>query len=587
MAAAPSSYGRLVKAALTTLVLTLLAISFASIGSTSGYSLFERDGERRAGPNVSVAYGKILDPLERIRIVLHSAPRGTERHDVPVIGTLLPHEMVPTQKDPAKSLALAIQAALFAAFGLMVLWWGRDRASLWLGVTCATLAPELITLYGFVPETWMLLCRIAADLLTFVAFYALFAMADSVALESLPVNDRMRGALGAARAGVILVIAAVAVPDLAEMLLPVAFGTAAPAALVRAGDLATTVCWSVVFCLLPLIVLGLSSLRATSGERRKRSQIIFITTLAGLSGVAFSVATELARGAAPHFEQWWFTLLLVPIGFIVVIRAFGVIDVQVIVSRILLVSAMTILIGLAIFVTEGFVHAILDEWLKPKDESQKRQFDAVLQFVVGFVLVLVFGSLHHRIDRGLEKIVFRRRDRAISKLREFGEHRAAEFVEVTTLWESTAALVSETLGSAAVAIYESGDDAYQLVLSVGSAPWPTCLVEDDPRFDPKHAAESDAYLFRLEVGGTDLGALGVHPRSSTMEPVYDKEEVEALEELAHATAEATLTIRVRQFTSFAQDVADGRVTEADARKRATALRDVFSAFAVSKPEPET
>ena len=564
---------RLVAIGLTTAVLLLLAISFASIGRTSGYMLFRSGVAQRAGPGVTVAYDAVTDPLERIRIVLHAAPRGGEARPVPVRGDAAAYEMVPTAKDTAKSVALAAQAALFAAFGLIVLWWGKDRASLWLGVCCASLAPELVTLYGFVPEALMLICRVAADVLTFVAFYALYAMADVVADDALRRDDPARLLLLPTRCIVLCVIAVAAPADLAGLLLPVLRGVAAPAALLRAGGLATTICWSVIFCLLPLALLAVAALRASSDVERKRARIILATTVAGLSGVGFSIARELSSGAAPHFEALWFTLLLIPIGFIVVIRAFGVIDIQVIVSRILVISVMTLIIGLAITMTEMIVHSAVDESLKGGDEGQKRAFDAVLQFLVGFVIVLIFAGLHSRVDKVLERLVFRRRDRGIAALREFGEKRVLTIGDTAGLWERTAAVVCDALGTESSAIYETRDRGYVRVRSAGPGPWPSTLALADPRFDPKHAAEERVYLFHVRAGGTALGAIAVAARTTAVDPTFDPEELEALEELARAVAEIALAIRLRALAGFIGEIADGRVSIASARERATVLRD--------------
>ena len=584
MSAARPGRRRVIATALTTAVLLLLAISFASIGRTSGYMLFRSDDAKRAAPGVTVAYDAVADPLERIRIVLHAAPRGGEARRVAVRGDFARYEMVPTAKDTAKSVALAAQAALFAAFGLVVLWWGKDRASLWLGVCCASLAPEFVTLYGFVPEALMLICRVAADVLTFVAFYGMYAMADSVAADVLRRDDPVRRLLVPTRCLVLVIIAVAAIADLAGLLLPVARGVTAPAGLLRAGLFATTICWSVNFCVLPLVVLAVAALRATSNVERKRSRIIFATTLAGLSGVALSIAGELGSGAAPHFETLWFTLLLIPIGFIVVIRAFGVIDIQVIVSRILVISAMTLIIGLAITMTEMVVHGAVDESLKGGDEGQKRAFDTVLQFLVGFVIVLIFAGLHSRVDKVLERLVFRRRDRGIATLREFGEQGAPRLSDVAGLWERTAAVVCEALGTEASAIYETREGGYVHVRSAGVVAWPGRLALADARFDPRHAAEERVYLFRLGVGGTSLGAIAVAARTTAIDPTFDAEELEALEELARAVAEVTLAIRVRALASFIGEIADGSVSIASARERAAVLRDDVSDVALAGGE---
>lgn len=547
--------------ALTLAVLTLLLISFASIGRTSGYSLFRADTNERAAANVTVALQAVGDLSERIRIVLHAVPRGADAHAVPVVGSSAPHQMVPTQKDNAKSIALALSAALFAAFGLVVLWWGKDSASFWLGTSCAALAPELLTLYGFVPEPLMLVCRIVADLLTFLAFYALYAMADAVAREALRSDDRIRTLLGPLRAGVIALLSIGALENAAATLLPVGSGTMLPQSLVAVGSLATTLSWVLVFCALPVLLLTVAALRAASAEQAKRSRVMLVTTVAGLSGIAFSIEQELAGGGAPHFETIWFTLLLIPIGFMIAIRAFGVIEVKVIINRILVLTAMTIIVAAAIALSETIVHGILEEWIKPRSEGEQQAFNAALQFLVAFLVVLLFGNLHHRLEERFHKIVFRRRDRAIAKLKEFALREAPRFSDRRTLLERTAALVREAARTTGVAIYQKAAGAYELAATSGTESWPA-RVE----------GEIEGIAFPLAAAGRNFGSLAIAPRAGAAEGPLDGEELEAVESVARALGEALFGLRIGDLVAFVADVADGRADGSAVRSRAAELR---------------
>jgi len=553
-----------IAAALTVAVAVLLLVSFASIGRTSGYTLF-RAGTGARAPAVAIDYAAVTDLGERIRIVLRTVRRGADAHPVPVVGGAARYEMVPTGKDNAKSLALAGSAALFAAFGLVVLWWGRDRASFWLGIACAALAPELLTLYGFLPEPLMLAARLAADLLTFLAFYALYAMAEAVARTALRADDPLRKALRLVSAAVIAVLTVAAAADVAGLVLPVMRGVQLAPALAAAGTIATKLSWSVVFCLLPVVLLSIAALRATTAEALKRSRLILLTTLAGLSGIAFSVAGELAAGVTPHFETLWFTLLLIPVGFIAVIRVAGVIDVQIIINRILVVTAMTLVVGLAITLVEMLVHGTVEEWIAPKDEGAKQEFNTALQFIVGFVIVVIFGNLHHRLDEAVERVVFRRRDRAIAALRDFAAHDAARIVDRRTLLERTAALVFDTMRTGGVAVYEFSGARFVLAASAGSAAWPPHAE------DPRTLGDEDC-SFEIAVADRTSGVLVVVPRTGS-DDAFDEEEADALNGVARGVAEALVSLRVGEVSAFLGDLAGGRVDGAEARAQATRLRE--------------
>ena len=566
----------------------LLIVSFASIGRTSGYTLFRGEGDTRAAASVAVDYATVADAGERIRIVLHTVRRGADEHEVHVIGSSAAYRMVPTGKDNVKSLALAGSAALFAVFGLIVLWWGRDRASFWLGIACAALAPELLTLYGFLPEPLMLACRLAADLLTFLAFYALYAMAEAVARDVLAPEDPLRRALGGVRSAVITVLVVAASADVAALVLPVVRGATLPPSLVRMGTLATKLSWSIVFCLLPVVLLGIAASRATTAAALKRSRLILLTTLAGLSGITFSIARELGAGVTPHFETIWFTLLLIPIGFIAVIRAGGVIDVQIIINRILVVTVMTLIVGAAIALTEMVVHGTLEEWIAPKDEGARQEFNTALQFVVGFVIVVIFGSLHHHLDEAIKKVVFRRRDRAIAALHAFAAHGAARITERGALLDHAAALVCDVLRTEGAAVYEFDRDGFLLAASAGSAAWPAHVGEADPAVAalrserdavmleglcaPASALGEDGCVFGMAVGNRLIGALTVAARAES-EDAYDEDEIEALAGVARGVADVLVSLRVRELSAFLGDLADGRVDGAEARARATQLRE--------------
>jgi hypothetical protein len=577
-----------VASALTLAVAALLVVSFASIGRTSGYTLFRTDTGSRAAASVAVDYSAVADVGERIRIVLHTVRRGADSHPVPVLGSSAPHQMVPTGKDNAKSLALAGSAALFAAFGLVLLWWGRDRASFWLGIACAALAPELLTLYGFLPEPLMLACRLAADLLTFLAFYALYAMAEVVARDALAPRDPLRRPLRGARAAAIAVLAVAASADVAALVLPVIRGTTLPQSLVQIGTVATELSWSFVFCLLPVVLLAIAALRATTAESRKRSRLILATTLAGLSGITFSIARELASGVTPHFETLWFTLLLIPIGFIAVIRVAGVIDVQIIINRILVVTAMTLIVGLAITLVEMLVHGSVEGWIAPKDEGAKQEFNAALQFVVGFVIVVIFGSLHHHLDEAIKKVVFRRRDRAIASLHAFAAHGAARIAERPTLFDRAAALVYGAVRTEGAAVYEFVGERFVLAASAGLVAWPARVGESDPAFAalraerdavtldglgmPPSALGDNGCVFGMAVGDRLTGALAVAARAGS-DDEYDEDEIEALAAVARGVGDVVVSLRVRELSAFLGDLADGRVNGAEARARAAMLRE--------------
>lgn len=553
-------------AALTIAVLTLLAISFASIGRTSAYTLVRSDTRARADLGAVRAYVAAAGFTDRVRIVLRAVRTNAATNEA---GVPYGYEIRRTGYDLVKSAELAAQAAVFAGFGLVVLWWGRDRTSLWLGVACAALAPYLLTVYAFVPEPLMLACRLAAGMLTFLAFYALYAMAEAVAVGVLRSNDPVRGLLVLLRGAVVAIVVAGAAADAATLLLPVTRGIWLAPAIAAAGKLATQVSWSVVFCLLPLALLGVAALRAATADGAKRARLILLTTLAGLSGIAFSIVHELARGGMPHFETIWFTLLLIPTGFFLLIRAFGVIDVQFIVSRLLVVTAMTLIVGVAITLVEMLVHGTAEEWLKSRNEGEQLEFNAALQFVVGFVIVVIFGTVHERIDEALEKLVFRDRDRALARLHTFSVREAALFTTRAGLLARAASLVHETLAPSGAAVYEATAGRFTLAASAGPRRWHPSMAPD--------AVHDDASVFPMAVADRVMGMVVVSSRAGDADADYDAHERRAIAEAARSCGEVLMSLSISGLAAFVTEIADGRLAASDARARAADLRAFLAA----------
>jgi hypothetical protein len=584
-------YQRLVATVMTIIVVTLLPVAHFSRTSTYDYGVNPTDR-----PVWSAA--SLDDVAQRIRIVIGSSHADAPQPNIDVMredpathrSTQQSVRVEKSAPQQEREVAAELAAALFALFGLFVLWWGRDRAALWLGVFCASFGTMMIQFYGALPELAMFAAAIVATTLEFVSMYALYALAEVVTLEVLARHDPVRKIVRVAGNVVLGIIGFTAAIELGRMLLPVVFRvTILPELTAIQGPL-TTFSIVVTLCAAPLVLLATASLRAAEPAGRKKAIVIFATTLAALSGVIYSIAHQ---WNPPQFDTSWFTLLAIPIGFIVTIRAYQVVEVKVVISRILVVTAMTAIIGAAIALSETFVHGMAEErvasFLQATTTEAKAHVSWALEFLVAFVIVVSFSNLHHFLDELFKRIVFRKRDEAVEALHDFAAHRASSFSARRTLLRQAVELVKHELCACGAAIYEESAAGYDLAERQGAWAWPECVDVDDPVFvtmrtelervdlgemrATRSALGAEGYACRMAVGGRVIGTFVIGPREREQDGPYVREELVALDDMARGVADALFNLRAGETAIFVRAVAEGSVGGEEARRRAEALRE--------------
>jgi hypothetical protein len=560
---------RAVAAGLTAVVALLVVINLASIRATGVYSLSqERDRYVAATPGTTVRRADLGDANDRIFLRLHQAPKETpEREFHSDDGRTVWGYVRPLKG--SRSLPYVFAELLFAGFGLFVLWWGRDRASFWLGIACAALAPRLLALFGDVSPPAMVGAQIAADVLTYVAFYALYAMADAVARDSAANLDAWRAPLAIVRTCVIVALVVGAVADIGGMLDAVDGGPRLPA-LDLVAVASESIAWIVVFCLLPPIVLALVALRARGPAARTRAGVIFASTALGLSGVAWSIGSQLARNGfsfayQPHFETSWFTLLLIPLMFVLAIRAYGVVEVRFILRRVLVFTILTLAVTAIIMGAEKLSDTLIELVFNhaPEAESASKGF-APEQLVIAFAIVLILERLQKLLEQTAERVVFRDRDRAVEELEHFAASAATLALPLEGLFDRATEVVHAALGTGGTVAYARDDAEYVVVARRGPRVWPARLPIDDPAFvtpgndtEPLdldavtgNALGSDGLVYALAVGGRAVGCLAIAPRSDAQGDPYDLEETAALARVARALAGCAVAREADAATAF-------------------------------------
>ena len=578
------SLGRATIAAIvTSVVLLLVATSCMSLNQSC-----VQETDDGTQPYVVIPEFQTVSSLtERVRAVRPVVPKseGCERRRiVSVRGAATPATWWMSPLSGTAGL-LAAAAVLFAGFGLFVLWWGRDAASFWLGVGLSTLAPSLVPIYGFVPELLGLIFSIAANGLTVFGVYAFFMMADTVARESTSPAARSRAILDTVRACVVAVLTATALAGVTITLVRVSGAQASPW-LARVNHAATNLSWEIIFCALPLGYLILAAARSRTDAHRVRAVVILVTTAVGLSGVVFSLVRQHGNLPDAPFDAAWFTLLAIPIGFIIGMAAYRVFDFKFIVTRVLVSAILAVAIYLAFYFTELRIKPLAQGFVSV-DPSQQ-QFSTLAKLLVGFVVANSFGRVKKALNTVFRKIVFKQRDQGVLALQSFAARSPHDIGPGDEIAKTAVHLVWESLRTRGVAMYEVAGDAYTLGASVGTDAWPAVIQSNDPACGALDAsaepvslaviapAESalgrEGLAYAVVAGGHRIGVLALRPHTNEADGDFDDEERSAIAGVVRFLGDTLLSLRLREFARLLDGLSAGTIGDSAARMRASELR---------------
>jgi hypothetical protein len=572
----------------------------ASNAGNRGYRLFVHDTGAPAPMDRPEITLDIPFPT-RVRATLQVAPEGAPSAEVPALypdgGTLKEREddLRTIRPSSGREFALEFSAVLFALFGLFVLWWGRDRASLWLGIFCASFGPPIFDDYTILPDWAMLLASVVADFLFFLSIYAFFEIARTFALEALDERDPVRTAFERAREIALTIVLFAAAINFAQNIGPTVFGESVWIWLERLGDGAKDLAIAGVLGIAPILMLAVGWLRATDRGARERVRITLIMTVVAASGVLVSISQDLARGWPLGFDNTWYTLLFIPIGFVFSIRAYKLVEVKFVLNRILVLTTMTALIAGAITLSETWAdNAMKDRlgseligWLGVVTKADQSRLTDALRFAVAFTIVLSFSRLHHLLDEFFKALFFRRRDVAVKQLADFAQNRAQFITVREEMLQQAIALVCSAVGARGSAFYEESGQSYNVASTCGDVAWPATAGENDPAFammrggranvelaalDPTPSVlGSEGIAIRMAVCNRVIGALVVASRVKESEGPYEREELDVLEEVARSVSDALFNLRANETADFVRGVADGSLRGSEALERAASL----------------
>jgi hypothetical protein len=272
---------------------------------------------------------------------------------------------------------------------------------------------------------------------------------------------------------------------------------------------------------------------AARGPDRQRALWASGSVLVGFSGVFFSIAAQVLNVFTPSMQFVQMTIVAIPIGLGYTILRHRTIDIGFVISRALVLTVVSFVVVAAF----GLIERTIGKLFIDESHIASRTVEIALALGVGFS----FRALHVRVERAIDYLFFRERQRSLAALRAF--QRDVFYIEDPGIVvEQTIDLISQHADAAEVRI-------------VGEA----AATSDDPLFvrlrssrlpvklrDTATALHGE-FAFPMVVRGTLTGALIVAAKRNG--ETYDPVERDLLTEIAERAGialDALQTVAIRR-----------------------------------------
>ncbi|MDQ6767793.1 MAG: hypothetical protein M3Z41_08295 [Candidatus Eremiobacteraeota bacterium] len=482
---------------------------------------------------------------ETIRLVVQ---RGNQRLTIPYV---LRHT------DSLTRFFAQLGFKLFVlAVGMLVLWRGRDRASLMLGIWCVGVGVALPDAWwGALPTGGRLFGgAVTAALWTYSPFM-LYLVVESIATG---VSTR---AIVVARALMLLTI----VPAIVVQ----ALNTTAQGFTGCAPVYLSPLLVNAAFASSQLVIIGffaVSYLRTTA-LARQRLRWVFWAFLVSRFGVLLNLLNRLAPHPIHLSGVEWLTVMIFPAGCAYAILRHRIIDVNFVLNRTLVYTILTtVVIGLFVLL-ENILNAF----------AAGRGVGLAVELAAALGVGLSFRALHKKIEGGIERTLFRRKHEAAVALQQLSEE-AAFMESPDALLERATTEIPRAVGASGAAIYERRASGYQLVAGGGLGPLPAEVGVDDQAFvrlrkhlshvdlaDITSVLGTDAVAFALAIRGQLIGALVCGRRAHGEH--YAPDEIALLRNVVHEIGAELHAIRARQHAELLDAIMAGKIDMQTARAR--------------------
>lgn len=443
---------------------------------------------------------------------------------------------------------------IILAIGLFVLWRGRDKAAAWLGIWCTGIAVALPDAWwGGLPPQARLFGSILTNLIWTLLPFGLYMVVESMVTRVRPAF------VWIART----VMALSVLPSFIVDVLDATSQSVSGCALVALSE--TPV--NVLFVGSQLIVLAyfIVGYSGTKGLERLRLRWVFWAFVLSRIGVMLNLVNRLA----PHPLQLsgieWLTIVLFPLGCAYAILRHRLIDVNFVLNRTLIYTILTTMV-VGVFV---LMEHVLDS------VAVGRGVGLIMEVVVALGIGLSFNALHKRVERALDRTLFRAKYEAANKLQLLSEE-AAYMENPDALLARASTEIPHAMGAAGAAVYERRDGYYHLMCNSGIHALPDRIEPDDPAFvrlrarlsqvdlaDVNSAVGNDAVAFALSVRGQLTGAFICGRRKNG--ETYAPDELATLRSVVHEVGAELSAMRSRERAELLANLMSGKIDVASAR----------------------
>ncbi|HXN08198.1 MAG TPA: hypothetical protein VN860_00915 [Candidatus Acidoferrales bacterium] len=447
------------------------------------------------------------------------------------------------------------------AVGLLVLWRGRDRASLILGVWCVGVAVALPDAWwGGLPFNGRLVGSVLTASLWTYSPFVLYLVVESIATG---VGTRAK--------------------TIARILMAITVG---PSLIVNALNTATETVigcapvfldpWLVnaAFTSSQLVTIGffvVSYMRST-GLERLRVRWVFWAYMLSRFGVLLNLFNRISAHPVHLSGIEWLTVMIFPVGCAYAILRHHIIDVNFVLNRTLVYTILTTLAVGVFIIVENILNAI----------AVNRGVGLAVELSLALSLGLSFNALHKRTEGAIERTLFRRKHEAAVALQRLSEE-AAYTETAGALLDRVTTEIPRATGARFTAVYERSDGGYRL--AAGGDALPQTVDSDDLAFvrlrkglsqvdltDVPSALGSDGFAFAFAVRGQLVGALVCGRRVNGES--YAPDEVTMLRTVAHEVGAELHAIRTRQHAELLDAVVSGRMDLQTAKARLDAIGSI-------------
>jgi hypothetical protein len=274
--------------------------------------------------------------------------------------------------------------------------------------------------------------------------------------------------------------------------------------------------------------------RQARGLDKQRAHWASRSLLVGFSGPIVSTIMRTVFGVYPlwaHISE--LTLIAIPLGLAYTILRHRTIDIGFVISRALVLTAISFIVVAAF----GLLERALGKIFIDMSHVASRSVEIALALGLGFSL----RTLHVRVERAVDYLFFRARQRSLGALRDFARD-VYYITDAATVVERAVSAIGTHLGAAGVAVITDGIDE-----------------SDDPLFVRLRASRElvalrgvdtavhGEYAFPMVVRGTVTGALVVAAKRTG--ETYDPEERKLLREIAERVGfalDALQTLAIRR-----------------------------------------